>query len=222
MVVLVPAALFSPFVGLLGWTWISYFNPHEFTFGFTRTLPVGYLIAVPTLLGLVFTRNRRFPPLTRETFLLLLFWFWFLVTSINVYISPLFQHHLAETEQKLVVVSKIFLMVFVSLMLVVDSKRLRVWYWVTAGIFAFFAFKSAIFGVLTGEQYKIYGPPNSMIADNNDFGLAMNIALPMFVCLYKTEKSRFTSWVFRLTIPLGIIAVVLTYSRGAMLGLAVL
>jgi len=219
---LVPTALFSPFVGLLGWAWISYFNPTAFTWGFTRSVPVGLLIAVPTLLGLPFTRQRKAPPLTRETILLAVLWFWFLVTTLNVYVSPLFVHHLADTAQKLLTVSKIFLMVFVSLMLVVDSRRLRIWYLVTAGIFAFFALKSAVFGVLTAGQYKIYGPGNSMIADNNDFGLAMNIALPMFVCMARTERSQFLRWTFRVAIPLGIIAVVLTYSRGAMVGLMVL
>lgn len=219
---LIPAGLFSPFIGLLSWTWISYFDPHQFTWGFTRDLPVGLLIAVPTLLGLPFTRYRRLPPLTSETLLLLVLWFWFLVTTTNVYFSPIFVHHWAETEHQFVTVSKILLMVFVSLMLVIDSRRLRVWYWVTAGIFAFFAFKSAVFGVLTHGQYKIYGPPDSMIADNNDFGLAMNVALPMFVCLARTETSQRLRWAFRLAIPMGIMAVVLTYSRGAMLGLAAL
>jgi probable O-glycosylation ligase (exosortase A-associated) len=222
LVLLIPAALFSPFIGLLGWTWISYFSPHQFTWGFTRVLPVGLLIVVPTLLGLPFTRQHRLPPLTSETLLLLLLWFWFLVTTTNVHFSPVFVHHWADTEHKLLTVSKILLMVFVSLMLVIDSRRLRMWYWVTAGIFAFFALKSAVFGVLTGGQYKVFGPPDSMIADNNDFGLAMNIALPMFVCLARTETSQRLRWAFRVAIPMGIIAVVLTYSRGAMLGLAVL
>lgn len=222
LVLLIPAALFSPFIGLLGWTWISYFNPHQFTWGFTRALPVGMLIAVPTLLGLPFTRQRRLPPLTSEILLLLLLWFWFLVTTTNVYFSPVFVHHWADTEHKLLTVSKTLLMVFVSLMLVIDSRRLRMWYWVTAGIFAFFALKSAVFGVLTSGQYKIYGPPDSMIADNNDFGLALNMALPMFVCLARTETSQRLRWIFRLAIPMGIMAVVLTYSRGAMLGLVAL
>ena len=222
LVLLIPAAFFSPFLGLLGWTWISYFNPHQFTWGFTRQLPVGLLIAVPTLLGLPFTRQRRLPPLTSETLLLLLLWCWFVVTSMNVYFSPIFLHHWADTEHKLMTITKILVMVFVSLMLVLDSRRLRIWYLVTAGIFAFFALKSTVFGVITAGQYKIYGPPDSMIADNNDFGLAMNMALPMFVCLASTETSKYLRWAFRLAIPMGIVAVVLTYSRGAMLGMAVL
>jgi probable O-glycosylation ligase (exosortase A-associated) len=222
LAVLVPLALVQPFSGLLSYTWISYFNPHEYTYGFTRHLPVALMVAIPTLLGLLFTTERKLPTFTRETFLLLSLWIWFLLTTANVSQSAELTHHWVDTEQKLGLVSKTFLMLFASLMLVTNAKRLRHWYLVTAGIFAIFATKSFVFGILTAGQYKVYGPPNSMLADNNDFGLAMNIALPMFLCLARTESSRPWRWVFRAAIPMGIVTVVLTFSRGAMLGLLIL
>jgi len=219
LIPLIPMALFSPFVGLLAYTWISFFNPHEQTYGFTRTLPVALLIVGPTLVGLLFTRRRQAPPFTRETALLALLWLWFGLTTLNVYMSLTFAHHWDDTLQQFEFVSKILLMVFVSMMLVTDSRRLRFWYWVTAGSFVFFALKSTIIGALTGGQLRVYGPPKTMLADNNDFGLAMNMALPMFLCLARTEQSPIVRWIFRAAIPMGIISVVLTFSRGAMLGL---
>jgi probable O-glycosylation ligase (exosortase A-associated) len=58
-----------------------------------------------------------------------------------------------------------------------------------------------------------------MIADNNDFGLALNMALPLFFFLAKTEANRkvrmLMSFLFVATIP----AIFFTYSRGALLGL---
>jgi probable O-glycosylation ligase (exosortase A-associated) len=218
LAVLFPVPFISPFGGLLVYTWISIFNPHQYTFGFMRGLPVALAFAVPTIIGLLFTARRRWPPITRETILLTLLWCWFGITTLNVYFSPTLQHHWDDTLQKLIFVSKILLMIFVSLMVVIDAKRLRLWYLVTAGCFAFFALKSAIFGIITGGQYRIYGPPNSMLADNNDFGLAMNMALPMFLCFSKTE-SKALRWIFRAAIPMGMLAVVLTFSRGDMLGL---
>jgi probable O-glycosylation ligase (exosortase A-associated) len=222
LAVLVPMALFMPFSGLLSYTWISYFNPHEYTFGFTRTLPVALMLVIPTLVGLLFTSKRKLPTITTETALLVLLWIWFVITTLNVYMSPTFVHHWDDTVQQLELVSKILLMAFVSLTLVTDAARLRLWYLVTAGSFAFFALKSSIFGVLTGGQFRVYGPEHSMLADNNDFGLAMNMALPMFLCLARTEQSKTLRWMFRLAIPMGVVSVVLTFSRGAMLGLMVL
>jgi probable O-glycosylation ligase (exosortase A-associated) len=47
----------------------------------------------------------------------------------------------------------------------------------------------------------------------------MNMALPMFIGLARTERSRRLSRCFKAAVPMGIIAVLLTYSRGALLGL---
>ena len=54
-----PACLFNPFFGVLMWTWIAYMNPHRFTFGFAYNFPVALVIAIPTLVGLLFTSERK-------------------------------------------------------------------------------------------------------------------------------------------------------------------
>jgi probable O-glycosylation ligase (exosortase A-associated) len=217
--VAVPLSLIQPFAGVLFWTWVGYFNPQDFTYGIASTIPIALLVAIPTMAGLLVTKRKQLPPLTIETGLMLLLWFWFCVTTVNVYFSPTLVHHWTDSVGFLWRVSKILLMVFVALALVTDSKRLRWWYLVTAASFAFFALKGSVFGVFTGGQDKVYGPKNSMIYDNNDFGLAMNMALPMFVAFARTEESRFLRWGFWAAVPMGIVAIILTYSRGAMLGL---
>jgi probable O-glycosylation ligase (exosortase A-associated) len=217
--VAVPLSLIQPFAGVLFWTWVGYFNPQDFTYGIASKIPFALLVAIPTMAGLIVTKRKQLPPLTIETGLMLLLWFWFCITTVNVYFSPTLVHHWTDSIQFLWRVSKILLMVFVALALVTDSKRLRWWYLVTAASFAFFALKGSVFGVFTGGQDKVYGPKNSMIYDNNDFGLAMNMALPMFVAFARTEESRFLRWGFWAAVPMGIVAIILTYSRGAMLGL---
>lgn len=218
--VAVPLSLAQPFTGVLFWTWVGYFNPQEFTYGIANKIPFALLIAISTLAGLVVTKRKQLPPPTLETGLLLVLWFWFCITTVNVFFSPALNHHWIDSVDFLGRVSKILLMVFVALALVTDSKRLRWWYLVTAGSFAIFALKGSVFGLLTGGQDKVYGPKNSMIYDNNDFGLAMNMALPMFAAFARTEPSRLLRWSFWAAVPMGIMAVILTYSRGAMLGLA--
>jgi probable O-glycosylation ligase (exosortase A-associated) len=74
---------------------------------------------------------------------------------------------------------------------------------------------------MTGGNYRLYGPENSMIADNNDFGLALNMTLPLFFFLALSESKlwakRMFACLFLITIP----AVFFTYSRGALVGLVV-
>jgi probable O-glycosylation ligase (exosortase A-associated) len=214
----VPLCFINPFFGVLMWAWISYFNPQQLTWGWGRSLPVGMLVAVATIAGLVITPRKRLPPITRETILLLLLWALFAVTTLNVRFSPDLVHHLDDSVSQFRQVSKILIMVFPALMLVNDPKRLRWWYLVTAGCFAFFAAKASIFGVLTGGQYRVYGPPNSMIEDNNDFALAINMCLPMFAYLGRLESRRVRLF-FWLLFLFGVISVVLSYSRGGLLGL---
>jgi len=221
LVILIPLSLFRPFIGALGWTWVSYFNPHLLTWGFTRQLPVAMLIAIPTMVGMLFARNRRLPPFTRETVLLLALWLWFGVTTVHTYFTPLFSHHFPETLEQYWYVTKIILMTVVCMMLVTNRQRLRWWYLVTLGSLGYYALKGTAFGIVTGGQYRVYGPGSSMIADNNELALALNICLPMFYFLAQEEQSRIMSLAFRAGFVCSIVAIVLTYSRGGLLGLAV-
>lgn len=219
IVVAVPICFLRPFFGLLMWTWVSYFNPQQFTWGFAREVRVGLLVAVPTILGLLVSRSRRLPPLTRETLLLLLLWVWFGLTTVNVYFSPTFFHHFPDTLDKFVFVSKVLIMTFVAMMLVIDFNRLRWWYLVTVGCFGLLVLRAAVFGIISGGQFRVYGPPGSMIGDNNDFALAVNMVLPMFWYLGGAERLPLIRATLRFAVLCGVISVILTYSRAGLLGL---
>jgi len=128
-------------------------------------------------------------------------------------------HHAGDTWYRWVFVSKVLLMVVVTMGMVDSFARLRMLVLTIAGCFGFFVAKSFPFIIATGGIYRLYGPPNSMIADNNDFGLALNMTLPIFFFLSQSESRR---WVKRLFAVLSLItvpAVFFTYSRGALVGL---
>jgi probable O-glycosylation ligase (exosortase A-associated) len=221
LIALVPVCFFRPFVGILAWTWISYFNPHRFTWGFAQELPAAMVVAIATIGGFLFSSDRRLPPMKRETILLLLLWVWFALTTVSVYFSREFFHHLPDSVERLGAVSKMLLMTFFAMILVTDRHKLRSWYLVTAGSFAVLAFKGAVFGALTAGQFRVMGPQKSMVADNNAFGLALNMCLPMFFYLAKLEESRRLRMILRIAFLFTIAGVILTYSRGALIGLAV-
>src|SRR5437660_564755 len=221
LIVLVPVCFSRPFMGILTWTWISYFNPHRFTWGFAQELPAAMVVAIATMAGFTLSRHRRLPPMKRETILLLLLWIWFALTTVNVYFSPEFFHHFADSLSRLNAVSKMLLMTFFAMMLVTDERKLRLWYLVTAGSFAVLALKGALFGARTAGQFRVMGPENSIVGDNNAFGLALNMCLPMFFCLAKLEEARLRRLILWTGFFFTIIGVILTYSRGALIGLAV-
>src|ERR1700722_4571398 len=181
---------FRPFFGILLWTVMSYLSPERYAFGFAHFLPVGYMTAIPTIAGMAIGGKLHAPPITRETVLLGILWLWFGVTTLNVYYSNLLVHHLSETIARYGDVTRILLMLLIAMMLIKDKNRLRWWYLVTAGCFAFLALKASRFGVSTSGEFRVYGPPNTELADNNAFGLALNMSLPMLLYVGRLERSK--------------------------------
>jgi len=82
-----------------------------------------------------------------------------------------------------------------------------------------YSIKGGIFSIITGGQYKIWGPEQSFIGDNNSMGLAMLMVLPMFFYLAREERYKPLRNLLQMTFFLTIISILFTYSRGAFLGL---
>jgi putative inorganic carbon (hco3(-)) transporter len=216
----IPISFFKPYYGILVWTWITFFNPHRFTWGFMYNFPVAAVIAVPTLVGCLFTTdiNRQF--LKRETILLVILWLWFCVTFAHAMQVPLFEGHIDDAKREMIRVSKVLLITFSMILLVTSRKKFKYLVIVTAMSFGLLVIKGAIFGIRTGGESRVWGPPDSFISDNNAFGLAVNMSLPMLFFLAREEKRRNYRMVYYLTFMCGVLSVVLTYSRGGLLGLA--
>ena len=51
-------AVRHPWIGVLGWTWVSTMNPHAYSWRMS-TMPVAAVIAGATLLGLLITKDKR-------------------------------------------------------------------------------------------------------------------------------------------------------------------
>src|SRR5467141_266849 len=216
----IPISFFRPYFGILIWTWITFFNPHRYTWGFMYNFPVAAVIAVPTLIGCLFTSNINKQFMKRETFLLAVLWIWFCITFLYAMQVPLFQGHIQDAKLEWVRVSKVLLITFTMILLVTSHQRLKSLVMVTALSFGVLAIKGAIFGFRTGGESRVWGPPDSFIADNNSFALAVNMSLPMLFFLARDEKRRTYRWLLHLAFACGVLSVVLTYSRGGLLGLA--
>lgn len=220
IIIAIPISFFRPFFGILMWTWITFFNPHRYTWGFMYNFPIAAVIAAPTLLGCLFTPtiNRRF--LKRETVLLMILWLWFCVSFIRALQVPFFEGHFDDAELELVRVSKVLLITFTMILLVTSHQRLKSLVLVTAMSFGVLAIKGGVFGIRTAGEARVWGPPDSFIADNNAFALAVNMSLPMLLFLARDEKSRSYRWLYYLAFVFSVLSVILTYSRGGILGLA--
>ncbi|TQF00128.1 MAG: putative O-glycosylation ligase, exosortase A system-associated [Spiribacter salinus] len=207
----IAVALFRPWIGVLTWNWISFMNPHRLTWYF-RDFPVAQGVAVTTLLGLLFTKERRPPPFRAETVLLCLLFLYFVMTTAAAW-------DVARSVVQLEKVFKIYLFVLVTMMLIYGYQKIRLLMLVTIASLGFFGFKGGLFAVLTGGNYRIWGPPGSFIADNTSLGLALCMLLPMALFAARAEPSRWVRSALLAVFWLSILAILFTYSRGALLGL---
>jgi len=205
-------ALRDPFIGLILYFWISIMNPHRYTWGFTYNLPLAKIAAIVVLLGVIIHYQKLRLQINREIFIFLLFWFFMTITTF-------FSFYPDDAWRVWGEVSKIFLMTFLTFLIVNTRSKLIIFSLSLVMFAGFIGFKGAIFGVLSGGKYLIYGPPDSMLADNNDVGLAMVMIAPICLFLVNLFKNKYLKYSL---IVLGfstVISAVLSYARGALLGL---
>lgn len=216
-----PICFASPYFGIMMWYWVTYFNPHRFTWSFAYDFPVAVVVAVPTLAGTVFAEKSIRSMAARESILLMLLWAWFGLSYLHARGIPLFEANMPAAAYEMGHVSKILLMTFVMILVITTQERLRGVILVTACSLGLLAVKAAIFGVRTAGESRVWGPPDSFLADNNAFGLALNMCLPLLFFLARDEKKRWVRISLQVMFVSTILVVLLTYSRGALLGLVV-
>jgi putative inorganic carbon (hco3(-)) transporter len=217
----IPLCFLRPYFGALMWVWVAYFNPHRFTYGFAYHAPVSTLVALPTIAGIVFGRKINRGIFVRETLLLLLFWAWMIISYIHATRVELFSDHIDDALAHLVIVSKVLLMTFILILVVNSKEKLKILFIVTALCLGALAIKGTLFGARTEGSFRVWGPPDSFLYDNNDLGLALNMTLPMMYYLTRVVVSRYLRIILWVCFASGATVVLLTYSRGALLGLVV-
>jgi probable O-glycosylation ligase (exosortase A-associated) len=215
----IPVCFVRPFYGIILWTVVAFLNPQSYVWSAGTAFPWALAVAIPVMIGLpIFTnglKNLNSP----RVILIGALWLWFTLTSMISTSTPLFMHHAVDTWYRWGFVSKILLMTVVTIAVVESFAQLRILVLVIAGSFGIFVAKAAPFMILSGGAFRIFGPPNSMVADNNDFGLALNMTLPIFFFLAQTEEHRWVRWIFGILCLITVPAIFFTYSRGALVGL---
>lgn len=222
MVGSIPICFLLPFYGIVLWTVVAFLNPQSFIWMANDSLPWAMAVAIPTLAGFLFFSRGGINRLgTREVGLIVILWTWFTITTLVSTSTPLFLHHAEDTWYRWQFVSKVLLMTVVTIAIVDSFERLRILLVVIAGCFGCFVLKAIPFVIVTAGSQRVYGPERSMVADNNDLGLALNMTLPLFFFLSHTESKRWVKWLFGSLFLLTIPVIFATYSRGALVGLTV-
>ena len=208
-----PVILWRPYIGVLMWSWLGYMNPHRMTFGFAYSFPFAQLVGVATLVGLLFSRERKVLPIMPLTVVWLTFVFWMNVTSWFAFNT---EYVWLEWDR----VMKIQLFAFVSIVLMHNRERINYLVWVIVGSLAFYGVKGGIFSILTGSEHRVWGPKGSFIEGNNELGLALTMTAPLIWYLHLQVKGKWAKLAMLAALGLTVIAILSTHSRGALLAIA--
>lgn len=205
----------GPFVGILMWFWISLMAPQGEVYGFLADIPYALIVAVATLLMLFLSASEpKLPPLNRTSVLFFLLMVWVSATSL-LGTGPWDIAH-----QHWLLAEKMLLMTLVALALTNSRERLDGLIAVCALSVTIYGFKGGVFTLLHGGAFRVSGPDDSMLTDNDGLGVALTTMLPMLFYLARRYAHFHVKWPVWGMIGLTVIGDLFTYSRGALVALA--
>jgi len=212
IVALAVYGLLHPWVGVMGWTWLSIMNPHAYSWHL-NSMPVAAAVAGATLLGVLLTRDRRQFFVTRESAVLMLFMLWMCITL------P-FSYYFDESFYLWNRVMKIDLMVLVAMVVLYSRKHITMLAWVLAGSLGFYGVKGGMFTLATGGGSMVWGPAGSYIGGNNEVALALVMIIPLMRFLQLITESVWIKRGLVVAMLLCATAALGSQSRGAFLAIA--
>lgn len=215
LAIVFPAALMAlrqPWVGVILWTWLSIMNPHRYSWGIAYEAPLAAIAAGCTLIGLLATKERQSPFQGPPVTIFVMLICWITISWLGGYDT---EGEYAQWNK----VMKIDFMTVVALCLLRTRLQIMAFIYVTVGSLAILGAKGGIFTLLSGGSYRVWGPPESFIYDNNHFALSLIMTIPL---LYFLQHTVAKSWQKTLLIGIALLCVASalgSYSRGAFLAI---
>ncbi|RQO58694.1 putative O-glycosylation ligase, exosortase A system-associated [Paucibacter sp. KBW04] len=179
-------ALRQPWIGIMGWTWVSIMNPHTYSW-VLNSLPVAAAMAGSTLIGIFATKDKIHYFVSRETGVLMVFMLWMCITL------P-FSFFFDRSFDLWVRVMKIDFMILVALAVLYTRQHIFTLAWVLVGSLGFYGVKGGLFTFATGGSYRVWGPEGSYIEGNNEVALALVMTIPLMRFLQLNSDNK---WIRR-------------------------
>lgn len=208
-----PFIVRKPWIGVIYWVWLSVMNPHRLSWGLAYSFPFAQLVALTTLLGLVFTKDPRELKGGAPAVVLLLFLLHTVLTTVFALVPE-------QAQDMLVRVLKIQLLTFIALVVLHRREHLIGMVWMIVLSIGYYAIKGGLFTLLTAGAFRVWGPADSFIADNNALALATVMTIPLWAFLYIYYKSNRWRWLFLVAIGLSAVSALGSHSRGALLAIS--
>lgn len=210
---LIPFILKNPRIGAYSWAWLAMMIPHRLSFGFARTLPFSQIVGIATLVGFLFSKEKKPFPFTAITAVYISLLGWMTVTSFFAIDTP------DAIWARWGNIMKIHLFLMLTLMLLRGREQIERLIWVITLSIGFYGFKGGLFTVQTGGGGRVWGPPGGVISGNNELGVALVMLVPFMYYLFQTSAKRYIRNGMLFLISATFLCILGTQSRGALLAL---
>ncbi len=207
-----PVIFFSPYFGLLVYSWLAYMRPQSLAWGASRVTPLSAWVAIAMLAGIALALGReKLFSLKAQTFLLFALGAWISLTTWRA----------VSVDDAWVVYGfywKAILISIVTTGLVRERRRLSILLIVIALSIGLLGTKSGIAGLLQGGTRLNQGP-GGLMADNNNYALGLNMTIPLLLGIAMAERAKLLRMAAAAMAFLSILTVLFTFSRGGLLTL---
>jgi probable O-glycosylation ligase (exosortase A-associated) len=187
-------------------------NPNRLCWGFAYEAPLAQITAIVLMGSMLLSKETKKFPLNAITFLWSVFILFMGITTFFAYFPVQ-----AALNYKQVI--KIQLIVFLTMMLITDMDKLNKLIWVIVLSIGFYSVKGGLFTLLTGGGFRVWGPPNSYIEDNNSLAVAVLMIIPLMVYLYQTNDEKWIKQSLLAAIVFSLFNVLGSQSRGALVAI---
>ena len=208
-------ALRQPYIGALLMLWLAYMNPHRLApWSISYSLPLFAFVFGITVIAFIMQKDKNPFPKYSLNIMMIFFLLWGGVCT-------LFALEPQWASSELSRFFKIQLGVVLLLYLMQGKQKIQLMVWVITMSTAFYGIKGGWFSLLTGGNFRVWGPPDSFVEGNNELALALLMTIPLVFYLFGQAKNKWVKRGLLVTILLCLISVVASYSRGALVALIV-
>jgi len=204
-----------PYAGILTWAWLSFMSPHQNAYSFALSIPFNMIVSVFTIAMLVAKGGLEKLPRNIVTTVMLFMTVWTGITTA-------FGYDVDWSYRYFDLTLKTFMFVFLVMATSTTKVRIHALTWVMVASLAYYGVKGGIFCIIHGGNYKVWGPTNTIISDNNQLALAMVMILPMANYLRLQSSNRMIRLCLSCAMALQVLAILSSYSRGSTIALAMM
>jgi len=212
-------AFVRPWLGVVGLALLGAMHPQSYGGEWMARFPAYKLLFVTTCVSAAIDcwRMKQWPRL---------WWDWRLIVLALLFADFALTTWFAllpETARgRLVEVSMLIPPLLLTLWLIDTREELHYVVIAMAAGVALVALKGGYWAVMTGFNDRVYGPPGSQIGGNNEFAVALAMTIPLLVLWLRQTNDRALRWTLIGAITLCYIAAVTSWSRAALITLAVM